>query len=89
MSSSYRSAFSSTNLVISERIGWSQNVLSVQETQGHANPPASSTVTKVGGTRGNNAFFRPLLGYVMTSNEHEMLTKFLNLKHPVSLVLEN
>uniref|UniRef100_M1DPB4 'chromo' domain containing protein n=1 Tax=Solanum tuberosum TaxID=4113 RepID=M1DPB4_SOLTU len=39
---------------------------SVQATQAPVNPPVASTVPKMGGTGGNDAFFRPLLGSVMT-----------------------
>ncbi|KAH0746217.1 hypothetical protein KY285_007874 [Solanum tuberosum] len=56
---------------------------SVQATQAPSNPPIAITVTKVGGIEGNGVFFCPLLGPVMTRNEHEMLTKFLKLKSSV------
>ncbi|KAH0730222.1 hypothetical protein KY289_001410 [Solanum tuberosum] len=39
---------------------------SAQATQAHANPSVVITAPKVGGTRGNDAFFYPLLGSVMT-----------------------
>ncbi|KAK4721450.1 hypothetical protein R3W88_011683 [Solanum pinnatisectum] len=62
---------------------------SAQETQAPTNPFVASTAPKVGGTGGNDVFFRPLLGSAMTGNEHEMLTKFLKLKPPVFLGSEN
>ena len=45
---------------------------SVQETQAPANPPIVIIVVEVGGNVGNDALFCPLLGHVITCNEHEM-----------------
>ena len=63
-------------------------ISSVQTTQAPAYPHVSSTTPKTGGNVGTDAFFYPLLGSVMTSNEHDMLTKFLKLKPPVHLGFE-
>lgn len=62
---------------------------SVQATQALTNSHLAITAPKVGGIGGNDVFFRPLLGSVMTGNEHEMLTKFLKLKPPVFLGSES
>lgn len=64
-------------------------LVSVQETQAPANPPIAITVPKLGGTGGNDAFFRSLLGPGMTINEHEMLTKFFKFKPPMFNSLES
>lgn len=56
---------------------------SFQLTQAPANIPIVIILPRVVGTVGNVAFFHPLLGPVMTGNEHEMLTKFLKLKPPL------
>ena len=40
----------------------------------------------MGGNVGNDVFFHPLLGPIMTGNEHEMLTMFLKLNPPVFFV---
>ncbi|KAH0743175.1 hypothetical protein KY290_031168 [Solanum tuberosum] len=53
---------------------------SVQVTQAPTNHSIAIIVPKVGGTVGNDAFFHPLLGPLMTGNEHEMFIKFLKLK---------
>ena len=47
--------------------------------------PCYGTVPKLGEIEGNDAFFHPLLGYVMTCNEHEILALFLKLKPHVFL----
>lgn len=49
---------------------------SAKVTQAPANPPIVITTTKVSGNVGTDSFFHPLFGFVLTSNEHEMLTKF-------------
>ena len=56
---------------------------STQGTQAPTNPPIAITFPKVGGTQGNDALLRLLLGHTMNCNEHEMLIKFLKLKPPM------
>ncbi|WMV58961.1 hypothetical protein MTR67_052346 [Solanum verrucosum] len=58
---------------------------SVQAIQAPVNPPFVAITPKVGGNVGNDAFFLLLLGSIMTTNEHDMLTKFLKLKPTVFL----
>ena len=58
-------------------------------TQAPNNPPIYITTLKMGGNAGTDVFFRPLLGSVMTDNDHEMLTKFFMLKPPVFLDSES
>lgn len=55
---------------------------STQPTQA-PNNPLIVICPQDGGNLGNDVFFHPLLGHVMTGNQHEMLTKFLNLNPPV------
>lgn len=57
-------------------------------TQAPTNPSVSRTATKMGEVGGNNAFFRSLLGPVMSSNEHDMLIKILKLKPSIFLGFE-
>ena len=62
---------------------------SVQATQAPTNSPVARTAPKVGQTGGNDDFFHPLLGSIMNRNEHEILTKYLKLKHSVFLGFES
>lgn len=55
----------------------------VPPTQVPANSPVANTVPNLIGEVGNDDFFCPLLGSVMTSNEHDMITTFWKLKAPV------
>lgn len=54
-----------------------------------ADPSIVNITSKVGGYVGTNVFFRPLLVYVMTGNEHDMSSKFLMIKPLVFLGYEN
>ena len=54
----------------------------------HSNPHSTSTYPNKGGNLGTDAFYIPLLGYIMIGNEHDMLTKFLKLKTLVFWVLK-
>ena len=49
------------------------------------NPHVSNNEPKLVGDIGNYAFFHPLLGSLMTGNEHDMLTMFFKLKPPIIL----
>ena len=53
---------------------------SVQEIQDPSNSPIAITFPKFGGNASNDAFFRPLLDFVLTCNEHEMLAMFFEAK---------
>ncbi|KAH0644574.1 hypothetical protein KY284_032458 [Solanum tuberosum] len=62
---------------------------SVQAIQAPTNPLVVSTAPKVDRTGGNNVFFHPLLGSVMTGKEHKILTMFSKLKPLVFLGTKN
>ncbi|TMW91086.1 hypothetical protein EJD97_014803 [Solanum chilense] len=55
----------------------------IPPTQAPLNPPAAKNMPKPVGEGGIDALFHPLIGSVMTANEHDILTKFLKLKPPV------
>ena len=57
----------------------------IPPTQVPAHPPVGNNMPKPIGEGGNNALFHPLLGFVLTSKEHDILTMFLKLKPPVLL----
>uniref|UniRef100_M1DR00 'chromo' domain containing protein n=1 Tax=Solanum tuberosum TaxID=4113 RepID=M1DR00_SOLTU len=72
-----------------EDVGQEEEVQAETIAQAPARPSIANSAPKRGRTGGNDAFFHPLLGSVITCNEHEMLTKFLKLKPPVFLGSEN
>ena len=51
--------------------------------QAPANSHVAGTAPKSSEIVGNDDFFHPFFGLVMTENEHDMLTKFLKLKTPI------
>ena len=53
--------------------------------QAPANSHVAGTAPKSSEIVGNDDFFHPFFGLVMTENEHDMLTKFLKLKTPIFL----
>ena len=56
-----------------------------QATQASSNPLTDRIDPMVSATGFNDDFFHPLLGSIMTCNEHDMLTKLLKLKPMVLL----
>lgn len=57
--------------------------------QAPANSHVAGTAPKSSEIVGNDDFFHPFFGLVMTENEHDMLTKFLKLKPLVFPYSEN
>lgn len=57
--------------------------------QDPSNPSITITTPTVGGNVSTDVFFHPLLSSVLSSNENELLTKFLKLKPPVFLGFES
>ena len=53
------------------------------------NRPVTTTISRVDGELGTDAFFCPLSGLVIIGVEHEILTMFLKLKSPVLNGVEN
>lgn len=62
---------------------------SFKATQAPLDSPIIVTTPKAGGNIDSDAFFHPLLGFVMTGNEHDTLTKFFKLKSHVFLDSKN
>ena len=60
-----------------KRLAGFAELQSVQATQAPTNSPIVFTTPNVSGSGGNDSLFCPLLGYIMTLNEHAILTKFL------------
>uniref|UniRef100_M1DAE0 Uncharacterized protein n=1 Tax=Solanum tuberosum TaxID=4113 RepID=M1DAE0_SOLTU len=83
LGTTFRPSVSSTNHVVLERIGGPGVLPSIQATQAPANPPIAITIPKVGGNVSNDAFFRPLLGLVMTVGIADQLADLpFGLVHP-------